>query len=860
MAQRNINIGKISKNKGTVTINTGDTTERPLTPAEANALAFKLEKQLLAKRIQEFRENLHNLRNTHNSGEPYKDLFEYTLADADIFFGREEAQKTVLQSLKSRRFIVLQSESGAGKTSLLQAGILPQLIREDVYPIYLRRPYDRTPAEALKQIFFRDPAQAPILSSLRLNAFLYEMCEIIGKTTSVMVLVDQFEEFFRVVDATARQVFIKELAECLNDLELNVHWLLAMRTDAMGQLGQFQPDIPDPFEKSYYLKRLTSTETEQIIVTPAHKMGIDFEPGLVQQMISDLGGENIAPPEVQLVCATLKNRLTDQTTITRTVYDAAGGVNGILSGHLAHAFKELTIPEQEIARLVLEALVTSTRHRSMRTEKYLLGEFQSRKVEREKLHAILGKLTRQHLIRSGEADMEPTYELAHDYLLDKIDLRPETKHFKEAQEILEQGVRGWEKYGVILDPKGLEIIEKRVSPDVLTNIQAKLLLLSAIEYGRPAEKWGQRLDPSDLETLQSHFGRNRRKNRAVQWAMRSKLPWPRRAALTFWQYATQGSSYGMQILKTVLLVLFIGLVAGIGIMLTGKSVTSEHVQSFNSSCINANPSENLMVAVDASNPSHVVAFDPTQNILCESGDSAATWRRIDFNAGQRIRTLAVDRIIYLAGADQILWLAPDKKWHQTAPLALGAPITHIGLDSAAARIFVSLESDQMWVKDTVELESASGWEPVHLAGINGHIQGIAVNYQYLAVNTSSGVWYTKKSALNWQKFQPLGNREIVFKSLALTYPLKGFYGAFNASSVDKFAALQEGGQLFFGYLTDENSLTPLKVFAGAKSLALNGTSIFLTNETGLACDQVWDITDWEWWLIAFSANKPCSQQ
>jgi hypothetical protein len=266
-----------------------------------------------------------------------------------------------------------------------------------------------------------------------------------------------------------------------------------------------------------------------------------------------------------------------------------------------------------------------------------------------------------------------------------------------------------------------------------------------------------------------------------------------------------------------------------------------------------------MVAVDANNPSRVIAFDPAQNTLCESGDSAATWQRIDFNVGQNIRALAVDRAIYLASADQVFWLPADKKWRQTGSLTFEAPIAQIGLDPALERIFISLESDQVLVKDTGKLAESSVWESVKVDGINGHIQGLSVNYQYLVVNTNTGVWYTPKSVLNWRQFKPLGFSGIVFKSLALTYPLKGFYGVFNPSSVDKILALQEGGQIYSGYLT-ENSLTPLNTFAGAKSLTINGTSIFFTNEAGLACSQVWDITNWEWWLTNFSASKPCPQQ
>jgi len=58
---------------------------------------------------------------------PYKGLQPYTQADLDYFFGREEDHETIAANLVTAPMTILYGASGVGKTSVLQAGVVPFL-------------------------------------------------------------------------------------------------------------------------------------------------------------------------------------------------------------------------------------------------------------------------------------------------------------------------------------------------------------------------------------------------------------------------------------------------------------------------------------------------------------------------------------------------------------------------------------------------------------------------------------------------------------------------------------------------------------------------------------------------------------
>ena len=341
---------------------------------------------------------------TLDAGGPYKGLIAYDLNDYRFFFGRERATLALLEHMQRGRLTVLQSESGAGKSSLLCAGISPRLLMNGHLPVNVR-PYDTSPVLKIKQAFLPNLDKAPELFEL-LNAslpdFLRRVTTVLGQSITLYLLLDQFEEFFTMLrDETARIAFIDELADCLEDQSLNVRWVLALRSEFFGDLSKFRPRIRNPFENDYRLNRLTRDAAQTVITEPAARYEIRFEQALVDQLLTALSGQanEIDPPQVQLVCLALyeafKERLASQPTlprvITQALYKAEGEAEGILRGHLDRVIRSRlqTKDERSLARQLLVALVSSEQRRIRRTRSDLAKTLTAANQTTQNLDAIL---------------------------------------------------------------------------------------------------------------------------------------------------------------------------------------------------------------------------------------------------------------------------------------------------------------------------------------------------------------------------------------------------------------------------------------------------------------------------------------
>ncbi|MGH2521484.1 MAG: hypothetical protein ACRDH2_03175, partial [Anaerolineales bacterium] len=512
-AQRDVSIGEfVGRDK--IVNNIEHIYERALTAVEEAAQEKSAEAAYLAAGVTAFIQSMKDRATEGSSakrGNPYKGLLEYRLSDAQFFFGRSRAIEDLLERMGQGPLAVLHAQSGAGKSSLLQAGISSVLIANGHLPVYLR-PYNVEPSLALKRAFLSDPGQAPLLATAPLRDFLRQVTGVLGPQTTLYIFLDQFEEFFTQLEEPARAEFVRELAECLEDESLNVRWLLSMRAEFFGNLANFRPRIRNPFQNDYRLRRMTRAEAQEAAEAPAARRGIHYEPGLIDQILDDLGKSAVHPPEIQLVCSALYEELKPgEMVITRAMYEAAGKAEGILSGHLERVLSRDLPPEQRpVAQRLLEALITSDNRRVLRTRAELLAELASSGIAPEALDAVLTQLIDSRLLRVQETNVEPeksgeerddkayeaapglnrgqvtqlAYELAHDYLLGRITLDPAVQARKAAQELLAQEVYAYKRFGTLMSADKLDIVEVRRAELALTPEAEELIRKSAHKLRR----------------------------------------------------------------------------------------------------------------------------------------------------------------------------------------------------------------------------------------------------------------------------------------------------------------------------------------------------------------------------------------
>ncbi|MCB9435653.1 MAG: protein kinase [Anaerolineales bacterium] len=409
------------------------------------------------------------------TGGPYKALESYDLADNKLFFGRETAIDAMLARAPFAKFTVLHAESGAGKTSLIRAGLMPRLLAGGFLPIYVavRR---RLPHEAVKHALM--PNESALTGS-SLHTYLKGIAQTVGEKREIFLFFDQFETFFTdVFTDEERATFVSQLAECLDDSSLQVRVTLAMRTEYFGLLASFQPAIPQPFDKEFLLRRLKLEEAERALLGPAEEHGFTYEQGLVSELLADLADEKgeVAPPQLQLVGTALIDRLPlGRKQVIREDYEQAGGAKGVLRRYLETLLERLPSNYRRPARLIIESLVRADQTRDVRTVDSIRGDLKALGVATADIESIVTILHENHVLRMVDTDAGVAYELVHDYLAEQVQVDPETVARKAAQELLEQRERAYQDYGALLTREELEIIKAQQKQLVLQGRAQELI-------------------------------------------------------------------------------------------------------------------------------------------------------------------------------------------------------------------------------------------------------------------------------------------------------------------------------------------------------------------------------------------------
>ena len=198
---------------------------------------------------------------TDESG-PYKGLRPYTEADQNRFFAREADCKILIDKILANRLTLLFAASGVGKSSLLQAAVLPQLKhpgQENLDVVY-HNDWVTKPLAGLKQVVLKTLQARGRVDSEVLPEKLEEQSikDFFGFCTlftrrPLVVMLDQFEEFFQYQRYRADfRPFIRQLAALITDRETPVAVVISMREDFALELNAFKPALPTLLFENFY--------------------------------------------------------------------------------------------------------------------------------------------------------------------------------------------------------------------------------------------------------------------------------------------------------------------------------------------------------------------------------------------------------------------------------------------------------------------------------------------------------------------------------------------------------------------------------------------------------------------------------
>lgn len=300
---------------------------------------------------------------------PYPGLLAYRMQDADHFCGRDAAIAELTVELERRQVIWLHGRSGAGKSSLIQAGMVPALLKKNAFPILVRS-FDESPTIALKKTLLKRHWSNDLkLGAESLLQFLSKV-DIALKGQPVYLFFDQFEEFIIRLPESKQEEFARELADCVADASLPIHFIFSMRTDYFGETSILRERLQAGVSREYVVRSLKPDEARQVIISPLERLGITYQAGLVDAILSHLGTATVESPHLQLVCEKLFHSLpAESKQITFDHYQQLGETRGIITDYLKqvlHDQQVIPFSQYNAATYILSTLVTLDGRRDMK--------------------------------------------------------------------------------------------------------------------------------------------------------------------------------------------------------------------------------------------------------------------------------------------------------------------------------------------------------------------------------------------------------------------------------------------------------------------------------------------------------------
>ncbi len=392
-------------------------------------------------------------------------------------YGRDRELNQLTNLIVAERIVLLHSPSGAGKTSLIQAALIPRLtsMRFRVLPVvrvHLELPDGKADGNryVLSTLLYLNAGlpeseQIPTEQLARMTMAEYLSClkEREKKPGIEVLIFDQFEEILTLdpTDLAAKQEFFRQLGEAVDAPN---RWILfSMRDDYVAALSSYEVWIPSQIHNRFRLDLLNREAARQAIERPAADRGVRFEEGIADKLVDDLRrvrvqrsdgslemqlGEFVEPVQLQVVCYRLwENAHPESGMITSQDMTALEAVDQSLVDHSLGAYYDERVRATADKTGTSERAIREWFDRKLITEQgvrgsVLMGEESSGGLDNQAVHM----LENAYLVRAEKRSGITWYELAHDRLIAPI--RAENAAwFRANLNLLQQQADLWNQQG-----------------------------------------------------------------------------------------------------------------------------------------------------------------------------------------------------------------------------------------------------------------------------------------------------------------------------------------------------------------------------------------------------------------------------
>lgn len=403
--------------------------------------------------------------------EPYVGPREFRREEQQRFFGRDRESEDLLSLVLAHPVVLVYAASGAGKSSLLNAGLIPRLEGENFQVLGSARVAGPLPPGAgpiansyLFQALSRWNSESRLglslteLVGMTLQDFLLQLSQR-GPAEQRALIFDQFEEFFisPADRGDERRAFIGQIADALEDAlhsGRRLKAVFAMREEYVVQFEPFTYQLPEKLRTRMHLELLRARAATDAVRKPLEALDLEFERGendpaaaLVTELRKirveegaqgpcEIIGEFVEPLQLQVVCQDMWRNLPPEirayaaerqqlppqiqrkkkiiTRLQVPIKDVDHALSQYYDDTIATAVNDSSVSEGELRRWFSRSLITAAgMRRIVLAEDESTGRLPA---------AALEVLKKQRLIRAEQRGGSVWYELTHDRFIEPIQI------------------------------------------------------------------------------------------------------------------------------------------------------------------------------------------------------------------------------------------------------------------------------------------------------------------------------------------------------------------------------------------------------------------------------------------------------
>ncbi len=385
--------------------------------------------------------------------------------EKDLFYGRSDDSEKLYQQILNEKTVLLYAKSGLGKSSLINAGLLPLVLQVEHYDIIgvrfgnynaqlkqYEKPLDKVIAQLKTDINPQTDYLEKIIPNENSLWYRLKQSQHLGKERTLLFIFDQFEELltypaedifyfkkqfanllFADIPANIRSVLDRKLDKdpgllskeelLLLTTPLRTKTLFAIRSDRMSELNQIADYFPNILKTFYELKPLNEKQAEEAITEPARRISgefasrpFTFRPEVVEKIINSLENDvthTIESFQLQMVCRYAEDLVVQGQTITEGEVSEQdlGNIQSIFAENYRRTLSELPAEHQYAVQALIEEKLIVGGNRVPLPEIVILQQVGIPQI-------IINKLLDSHFLR---AELNSTggrsIELSHDTLI-----------------------------------------------------------------------------------------------------------------------------------------------------------------------------------------------------------------------------------------------------------------------------------------------------------------------------------------------------------------------------------------------------------------------------------------------------------